>query len=314
MKKFFFLLSFSLSFAGYSQNCDSLYVESLRVFDKEQFKESIALVNTCIQNCPAHSDYHIHAAKCYYQIKDYEHTLSNLNIAIKLDDKNIPAYALKAQMLLENEMYDQAIVNYETILSLVPITDISTSLYRVNLSKAYLNVNQFDKAYSLLKNIYSLDSNNIELITNLSVCCMKMDKQQEAEFYLQKVLILQPNFSAGLINMGFYMMEKEDYNKAIEYFNKALVIQSNEPYALNNRGYAHYKLGKNDNALQDINLSISYEPSNSYAYKNRALVYFKTGLTVEACADLQMALTLGYTQMYGDEVLKLQKETCLQNK
>lgn len=314
MKRYLLIILIALSYYGFSQNCDSLYLQSLKSFDKEQYKESISLVESCVKTCPQDSKYYMHAAKCYYQIHDYEKTLSQINLALSINDSLVPAYALKAKLLSEAQLYDAAIACYEKILVLVPAADVTTELYRINLSSAYLNTNQYEKAYALLKGLYTPDSQNLELITNLSVCCMNLDKQEEAEMYLQKILSIQPDFIAGLINMGFYLTGKGEYQKAIDYFSKAIVIQPNEPYALNNRGFAFYKLTKYDLAIQDINQSISLDPSNSYAFKNRALVYFKTGLMQEACLDLQKALDLGYTKMYGDEVLILQKEACPQNK
>jgi tetratricopeptide (TPR) repeat protein len=314
MKRSLFVILIAFSYFGFSQNCDSLYLQSLKSFDKEQYKESISIVETCIASCPQDSKYYMHAAKCYYQIHDYEKTLAQLNIALSIDDSLVPAYALKARLLTEAQLYDAAIVCYEKILALVATNDNTTELYRINLSNAYLNTNQYEKAYALLKGLYTPDSQNLELITNLSVCCMNLDKKDEAEMYLQKILAIQPDFTAGLINMGFYLTGKGEYQKAIDCYSKVIVIQPNEAYALNNRGFAFYKLTKYDLALQDINQSISIDPSNSYAFKNRALVYFKTGLMQEACLDLQKALDLGYTKMYGDEVLILQKEACPQNK
>ena len=310
MKSYFVIIIACFPFFVFSQNCDSLYISSLQSFDAKEYDKSIDLVTTCIKNCPSRADYYLHAAKCYYQVDNLSKTIEYVNISLQLDSKNIPAYALKAQLQMEAELYEQATITYEKIIELYPLIDSTTLIYRINVSKAYMNCNVYEKAYSRLQEVYSLDSNNLELLTNLSVCCMKLNKQQEAEKYLYLVLQINPNYTAGLVNMGYYFIEKEEYQKAIEYFNKVLVIQPRESYALNNRGFAYFKLLKIDLALQDINQSISYDPSNAYAYRNRALVYIKSGLLQEACIDLQKALDLGFTQMYGDEVTILKKEIC----
>lgn len=316
MNRFFvsIILVIVFRFTSFSQNCDSLYIQSLRVFDAFQIKESVQIIQTCIQQCPAQTKYYMHAAKCYYQLKDYEKTIRNIQLAIQTDSMHVPAYALRAQILMNAELYTKAITDYEKILSIIPLVDSTTSTYRVNLSKAYLNTNEYNKAYMLLNELYTNDSKNLELLTNLSVCAMKLDKQVEAALLLEQLLAINPNYTAGLINFGFFMIEKQEYQKAIEYFNKALTIQPREAYALNNRGYAYYKLGKNENALEDISVSISYDPSNSYAYRNRALVYITTGLLKEACGDIQKAIQLGYISMYGNDILDLQNEICSNKK
>ncbi len=299
---------------AFSQNCDSLYVRSLKQFDASNIKESAQTIQTCIQQCAAHTKYYMHAAKCWYQLKDYEKTIQYLQSAIAIDSTHIPAYALRAQIYMNAELYSKAIPDYEKIVSLITHLDSTTAVYRINLSKAYLNTSAYDKAYTLLKELYEYDAKNLELLTNLSVCAMKLDKESDAALYLQQILAINPLYTPGLINYGFFMIEKQEFQKAIEYLNKALTIQPREAYALNNRGYAYYKLGKYDNALEDITTSISYDPSNSYAYRNRAYVYSSTGLTIEACADIQKAIQLGYIAMYGNDILQLQKELCISKK
>ena len=50
--------------------------------------------------------------------------------------------------------------------------------------------------------------------------------------------------------------------------------------------------------------------TNSYAYRNRGLLYIKQHKPEEACADLHKALSLGFTENYGDEVEELVKKNC----
>ena len=62
--------------------------------------------------------------------------------------------------------------------------------------------------------------------------------------------------------------------------------------------------------MTDINHSLILLPNNSYAYKNRALVYLNRKDNDKGCADLNKAIELGYTEQYGDEVIKLINENC----
>lgn len=293
-----------------AQNCDSLYFLSLKEFDKQNYKKSAELVDSCIKKCTPRADIYLHAAKCNYQLRNIQLTLQNLNNSLQLNPNNVPAYALKAQLMMESEMYPQAIEMYDKILKLYPVYDSTTVIYSVNQGKAFMNTNQFDKAYSVLQSVYFLDSLNPELNTNLSVCAIQLRKFNDAEKYLNKVISYNPNYTAALINFGYLQMEKGEYQNAILSFNKVLLIQPNEAFAYNNRGFSYFKLGKFEEALEDINHSISLDPSNSYAYRNRAFVYTKTGMNNEACEDFQKALDLGFTQMYGNEVEILKKEFC----
>ena len=310
MKYFSLFASLFFSISIIAQNCDSTYFSSLKAFDEEKYDSAIVLINHCIDSCKADEKYHLHAAKIYFEKKNYALTIKNLNKAIEINDSCVEAHAFKAHIYLEENDYNAAITNYKKVFAILPHTDFFDVVYHVNLSKAYMQTNQFQKAYDILKIAYPVDSTSLEMNSNLAVCCMNLDKESEAEFYLNRCLQISPNFTGGLVNMGFYLTSKNKLDKAIEYYNKALALLPREAFALNNRGYTYYLQERYDLALEDINNSIKIEPSNSYAYKNRGLVYAKTGLTEDACKDFEKALQLGFTEMYGNEVQILKNEIC----
>jgi tetratricopeptide (TPR) repeat protein len=101
-----------------------------------------------------------------------------------------------------------------------------------------------------------------------------------------------------------------EHQKAIEFFDKALKIEKDQPLALNNRGYSKYKVGHLKGGLSDFEKSILHYPANSYAFKNRALIYFAMKEFTKSCADLHTAIKLGFTEMYGKEVMNLIEENC----
>jgi len=310
MKIIVFLLTLVFTQISYSQNCDSLFVSSLKHFDEENLEQAITDIELCISACPNEEKFHLHAAKCYYEIKNFPKTSTSLNNAININDSCVEAYALKAHIFLGEGYYNEAIKNYERIFEVMPATDSFDIVYHVNLSQAYIQTNQYEKALKYLKIANKVDSTSIELNSNLAVCYIQLGNEKEAVKYLDKCLELDPQHTGGFINMGFYLTEKGKYEEAITYFNKALAIQPREAFALNNRGYTFYKMGDYEKALDDINQSIVFDPSNSYAYKNRALVYIKMGVTSDACADLTKAIKLGFTEMYGDEAQILKNEMC----
>lgn len=314
MKTIFILLnSVFLFFNVSAQNCDSIYKQSLLLFDNNKIEESIAEIQKVLQVCAEKEEYHLHAAKCYFQEKNYPATLKELNAAILINDKCVDAYGLKAHIYLEQDQFDEAILNYEKVISILPATDSFDIVFHINLSKAYNSVNKHNKTYTLLKSIYHIDSLSLEMNSNLAVACIYLNKLPEAEFYLKKCISINPKFSGNYTNLGYFYIESKNYDKALECFNKAISLEPNDAYAYNNRGFVYYELGNNTSALEDINKSITLDPSNSYAYKNRALVYIKTGLTTEACLDLEKAIKLGFTAMYGNEVIILKKEMCSKN-
>lgn len=310
MKHVLILFGFVFIQNMYAQTCDSLFVASLKEFDNSNYDASILLVNRCISECAPHEKYYLHQAKCYNSIKNFAATITSLSEAIRINDSCIDAYALRAQIYLDQSHYFNAIENYEKIISLLKNPHVFKDIYHVNLSKAYNNTQQYQKTYDLLFPIYEQMTFNLGANVNLAVSCMQLQKIEEAEQFLNRCVELDPTFTGGLVNMGYLYITLKEYEKAIEYFNKALLVNPREPYALNNRGFAHYCMQNYESALRDINESLSILPDNSYAYKNRGLVYLKTGLVKEACVEFEKAIRIGYTSMYGNEVIDLQNEFC----
>ena len=62
--------------------------------------------------------------------------------------------------------------------------------------------------------------------------------------------------------------------------------------------------------MSDVNKSIQLYSANSYAYRIRALIYIEKKDLDKACADLQTAIDKGFTAIYGNEVIELQKKYC----
>lgn len=299
--------------ATQAQNCDSLYVLSLKLFDQKAYQASLDTITSIINSCPEKTDYYLHQAKCYKQLKNAVGTMNALNGAIKTDSTCVSAWATKALLLTEAGLNVQAIAAYEKTLSLIPPQDTNTKIYCTNLSALYILTNRYDDAYTLLNDLCHKDSTDEKMLTNLSACAIYSGRIEEAEWSLSKFMAVNPKNTDCLINMGFCKEHKQEYDSAIYYYDQALRINPNEAYALSNRGYAKYALGEFDAALADINLALAFDPSNAYAYRNRALVNFAIGLDTEACSDLQTALGLGFTTMYGNEVSQLQQEKCGKN-
>lgn len=308
------LLSFSIKSFSQRAQCDSLFVTSLQTFDAQDYNSSLALIYANIETCPAHEKYHLHAAKIYQELYNIPKALSHLSIAIKINDSCVDAYAMRGQIFLEQNFFTQAIENYEKIFMLIPLSHRFDVVYHVNLSKAYNNTQQFQKTYDLLKPMYELAPHNIGLNANLAVSCLNLNKLEEAEYHLLKCVEIDPYFTGGLVNLGYFYSSVNKFDEAITYYNKALALNPREAYALNNRGFAYYSLGNYEHALRDIQESIALLPDNSYAYKNLGLVYLKTGLPTEACTQFNRAIRLGFTEMYGNEVLELLQKNCMESK
>jgi len=313
MKKRIFgiLAACALAFAAQGQKCDSLYSVSLSLFDSKDYQGSLDVVNEVLGVCPLRSDYYVHRSKCYKELKNYVAELHSLDAAISIDSNCVEAWTEKALWEVEFEKYQSAIRSHIKVLSLLYSGDSTKVFFEANLGALYVLTNQNEKAFDMLQPLCHKDSTNISLLTNLSASAIYLNRFPEAEWALEKILAQMPQSIEALINMGLCKSEQGEYESAIIYFDKVLNSNPDDAYALNNAGWAYLKLGKIQTSLDYINKSIQLNPSNSYAYRNKAYALQAKGASAkEICKTVKLALDNGFTDMYGDEMLRMQQEYC----
>ena len=179
-----------------------------------------------------------------------------------------------------------------------------------NRGNCYQQKRDFNHAYEDYSRAYLIDTNNIAVINNLATVLDELGRVDEALDFLRKVIRIDPAFIGSYVNLGFQYTRLGRYKEALDYFNQALKIDANDALTLNNRGLAYYHLKQYTDAMNDINRSLSIYPTNAYAFKNRALVYIALKDNKKACEDMESALKMGFTKMYGEEVVNLQKQHC----
>lgn len=294
-----------------AQKCDSLYQVSLKLFDQKDYQGSLDAVNSVLSVCPIQIDYYLHRAECYEAMKNYKAELTSLNAAIAIDSNSLAAWTKKALIEVDFDLNSSAIKSHQKVLSLIAAEDSTVRIYQINLAALYIKTNQSEKAFNYMSQLCKADSSDVDMLTNLAASAIYTKKYQDAEWALNRVLSIDSNNVGALINMGLCKTEQNKHEEALSFYNRVLQIDPKEPYALNNMGWSMYQMKKYSQALDCINKSIEIDPSNSYAYRNKAYVLIANGASKKnICSTIQLALDKGYTEMYGDDVLRLQQEHC----
>jgi tetratricopeptide (TPR) repeat protein len=114
----------------------------------------------------------------------------------------------------------------------------------INLSFAYIILDEFDNAVTVLKKALAIDPKNKNALFYISYCLVKNDQITEGLSYYQKAIALDPNNSSLLAEMAeaYYLNKK--YKDAIATANRSIKINSNEATAL-------YVLGVTNIALEN---------------------------------------------------------------
>lgn len=307
--KVFLTLLLSLTFSiSFSQTAKEHIKQGEDYYNKDDFKNAVKYANLALKADPNNESAMFLKANSLEQLKDYQAAFNAYTEMIKYYPNNPLVYNQRGLLLKKVQEFDLAITDFDRGIAL-GADSMRLSLH-LNRGATKINKRDFQGAYNDFMVCYSIDSLDIGTLNNLASVSDEIGKGEQTLVYLHKILKIDSTFVGAWGNIGFKYQEMGDHKTAIQYFDKVLSMEPDEPLAYNNRAFNKYKMKDLKGALSDVNKSIQLYPGNSFAFKNRALIYIEQKKKKDACADIQEALRLGFTQMYGEEVEKLQAENC----
>ena len=140
----------------------------------------------------------------------------------------------KAHCYHINENYYKAIEIYEELLTM---NDDDVSENEMSLVECYINTDEYEKAYEILKSMFH-NINYEDILTvlrNYVLCCLETDRKEEAVEVLYETLIVFPNIiyeyvsKINILNINIFELthengeEKKDRKELIEnYINNII--------------------------------------------------------------------------------------------
>ena len=310
MKPYIFLIlaTFSLTFA-FSQSADDYFKEARSFSDQKEYGKALASINKALHLDASNIDYYDLKVNAQVELNKHEDAYFTLCKAISIFPKEGHLYDRRGTVLGAFAENDAAIADYNKAIELA-VNDTFKYMSITNRASAKIFKRDFEGAYQDLMSAYRFDSTQLGVLVNLGAVCDESGRGDQTLTYLLKALALDSSFVGSWGNIGFKYQEMGDYKKAIQYFNKVLELEPGEALGYSNRAFCRLKLKDPKGALTDINKSIELYPGNSYAYRVRALIHIDRQNLKLACEDIQASLDRNFTERYGDEVLKLQKQYC----
>jgi tetratricopeptide (TPR) repeat protein len=241
--------------------------------------------------------------------KDYEGSVRVLTTAINDMPDSADLYIARAGIVAKFGMFKEAINDFEMAIIKNTNNARRSNLY-ASLGSLKAKTRDFNGGYQDCLYATELDSLNVNAWNNLAVVADEAGHSDKTLSYLEKALKLAPTNIGSHVNLGFKYQNLKQYEKSLEYFNKAIELDPRQPLIYSNRSYSLLKLNDLTGAMADINKSIEMYPTNSWAFRNRALIYIEKKDLKLACKDLDEAIELGFTAMYGNEVVLLKDQTC----
>ncbi len=168
--------------------------------------------------------------------------------AIRIDPKNLEAYAKRGTYWLAAGKRDEAMADFAKALALNPDDPVS--------------------------------------LRGRAVVSMQKGNSDDAIRDVERAIQLAPEYGEAYITRGFVMQHRREFPKSIDDFNKALALKGRDPNIMMHRGDAWFESGNYDKAIEDY--SAAYRIFRSYIYlQHQARAYLAAGKPGLAIDDLK---------------------------
>jgi clan AA aspartic protease (TIGR02281 family) len=231
-----------------------------------------------------------------WSIKDWEGSIEDYNIAIKLE---------KNELELEGSYYYRALCknalkDYQgAIEDFTNSNGYSDAIYL--RGKAKLKMDDYQGAIADFSQELIKDSiNDANAARTPAVTGSKYKKDDRTDLKLNS---LGKNTASERINLlycyrGLCKRSLNDYRGALSDFNKAIKIDAKDDWALTNRASTKALIKDYKGAIADLNLAITYNAENAEAYYIRGLIKILLKQKDSGCLDYSKAGELGYSEAY----------------
>lgn len=160
--------------------------------------------------------------------------INYLNQAVRIHPNYRNAYLLMANSHYFKKDYENAVLNYDRVLTISPGYQDAHQNLLITLREGSRYVGQYQQNYQLaekwLRRGTQLDSKDYEMHRLLGITLGVQGRHGEAIPYFQKAIELRPDVADNYTSLGTAYKQMGDIDKAREMLNKAVEI---DPNALN---------------------------------------------------------------------------------
>jgi len=184
--------------------------------------------------------------------------------AVFLDNKNVGAVVLLAQLQVSGGNVQQGIASYQRAIELAP--------------------------------------ENVEVYVSLAALYNSQGDWQKAQILDQKALSLQPDYAPAANDLAYLMLEHGgDVNVALTLAQTARRGLSTLPNSADTLGWAYYRGGSFSIAAPLFEEAVKKQPSNSTYHYHLGLTYQKLNEPIRARVELQRAISIDPKSPVADQ-------------
>lgn len=218
------------------------------------------------------SDYaHYILSQAYYNIKEYNKAINEINKALSINPENTNYLKYKAQIFCETNKLSDAIKILDSLLAqntnMLDYRNDLEGLRYYTLAKAekdrteskyylanyFLKTGDTQRAIKELNQNISNDKKDFASLTLLADIRFKQNNLSDAMDLYERAYKIKKNDAATLMGIANMYMYKKDYRNAAEFFAKASKKTKNNAEALINASLCYKHIGSAEKSVEYIN-------------------------------------------------------------
>ena len=240
-----------------------------------------------------------------------------LRQALKLDSRMVTVRAKLADMLREQEKWNQAVRHYRLALDADPTygeaeiglgliargqgqIESAISHFRravrhnpflaegfANLGTAYLQQGKGSRAVQEFEKALSIEPANAQVYLNMGTALSRVGRQPQALEAFAEAVRLKPDLSEAHYGLGLARARAGQPGQAIEAFRRAVQLNPEDADYHYNLGVAHNELGQLEEALAAFREAVRLRPEDAEGHSSLGLAYAQLGRLPEAVKAFQ---------------------------
>ena len=254
-------------------------------FDTDNIKEQLAqmyLKNNQPELAKDITNNDLMRIKCLLASGDKDTAYEEIKKAGEKYKGNADFYVIKAQYYYENKEYDKALENVEEYDKFQPNTALGFQMKALIYEgkqdeyKAYLNWGKYnlargnkDIAVNDFLNAYQLNENDADLVHSLAILLENTGEKNHAVEFYEKLYKLEPSNKTALQKLADFRESIGDYAAQAEYLEKLLETDKRNTGLMKQLGEIHEKLRNKPEAVKYYQKYISIAPDTPETEKIR---------------------------------------------
>lgn len=221
--------------------------------------------------------------------KQYSEALAHLSIVKSLDPENSDLYYLQGEAYLH--LKNQQLANVSFREAMKHSTE-DTSGLAFNIGILYREVDDLSSAIPYFLLAYERESNSLGLLFELGYCYDVLGELDQSERFYNEYLDIDSFSSSVWYNLGIVYVKNGNYTQGLYAYDMALAVEPDNVSVMHNLGSTYIAIEKYVEAVELYTRLAELEPFNPWVLTSLGECYDRMGDNDKAIACFDKALVI----------------------